>query len=258
MSGLELSIFVCLVAGLATLYASVGHGGASGYLAAMALLGTAPEAMKPTALTLNILVAGMGTIQFARAGHFVGSRFFPFAALSMPCAFLGGLLTLPTWLYQPLVAVALGWAAWRLARRPASSGLPETDAAPPRRLPLPTALAAGAGIGLVAGLTGVGGGIYLSPLLLLAGWASPRQTAAVSAAFVLANSVTGLGGHLAAGAEMPWTLIAAGAPAAFAGGLFGTVLGSRRLPDPAIRRLLAAVLFLAALKLLFTTASWSS
>ncbi|MFA9478754.1 sulfite exporter TauE/SafE family protein [Phycisphaerales bacterium AB-hyl4] len=243
MTGIELVILAVLVAGLAALYASVGHGGASGYLAAMAMLSVAPASMKPTALMLNILVAGLATVQFARAGHFVWSRFLPFAIASMPLAFVGGMIALPTWAYQPLVAAALIWAAWRLA----STSTVTMD--PSRRVPIALALTAGALIGLISGLTGVGGGIYLSPLLLLAGWATARQTAAVAAAFVFVNSITGLTGHLLVGGEMPWPLIAWTAPAAVIGGVIGARLGSQRLATPAIRRLLAVVLLVAAVKL---------
>ncbi|MEX0652699.1 MAG: sulfite exporter TauE/SafE family protein [Phycisphaeraceae bacterium] len=242
MSGIELAILTVLVAVLAALYASVGHGGASGYLAAMAMLSVAPASMKPTALTLNILVAGLATVQFARAGHFVWGRFVPFAIASMPLAFAGGMIALPAWAYQPLVAAALIWAAWRLAR--SSSSAPVE----PRHVPIALALTVGALIGLVSGLTGVGGGIYLSPLLLLTGWATPRQTAAVAAAFVLVNSVTGLSGHMLSDAAMPWPLIAWTAPSALVGGVLGAWLGSRHFANPTIRQLLAAVLVVAAIK----------
>ena len=249
MDATILLILAALVGVLAGLYASVGHGGASGYLAAMALLGLAPEQMRPTALVLNVLVAGLATVQFARAGHFSWNRFWPFAVASVPLAFVGGMVVLPAWAYQPLVAAALAWAAWRLAwhRGPGEQT--------PRALPLSLAIAVGALLGLVSGLTGVGGGIYLSPLLLLCGWATPRQTAAVAAAFVLVNSLSGLTGQLASGTQLPWQLIAWTAPTAVAGGFIGARMGSARLANPTIRRLLAAVLLVAVAKLLWQLSS---
>ncbi len=244
MTGLELTILAIAVAALAALYASVGHGGASGYLAAMALLAVAPADMRPTALTLNVLVAGLALAQFAQAGHFIWQRFVPFAVTSIPLAFVGGLILLPGWAYQPLVALALLWVALRLLFGD------KLVRERPRRLPLSAALAAGGGIGLVSGLTGVGGGIYLSPVLMLAGWATAKQTAAIAAAFVLVNSLAGLAGHAAGGGAMPWVMIGLTAPAAVLGGAIGASLGSRRLAGPAIQRVLAMVLLVAVGKLL--------
>lgn len=234
-----------LLAGLvfvaATLYASVGHGGASGYLAAMALVGVAPEAMRPAALALNVLVAGIGTVAFARAGWFSWGRLWPFAALSVPAAFAGGAVNLPSGLYRPVVGVVLLVAAVRLLRR--SSGAVET-----RPLPVPVALAAGAAIGLLSGLVGVGGGIFLSPLLVLARWADVRTAAGVAAAFILVNSVAGLLGQATQGAALPAFLpVLAGT--AVVGGWIGAGLGSRGLPAPAVRRVLAVVLIVAGLKM---------
>jgi hypothetical protein len=226
----------------ALLYASVGHGGASAYLAVMALLGVAPAVMKPTALVLNILVSGIGTVLFYRAGSFSWRTFWPFALGSAPLAFAGGLLTLPMDWYRPVVGLVLLYAAWRLWPRAASLPLE-------RALPRGLALGLGMGIGFLSGLTGVGGGIFLSPLLLLARWADPRQTAGVSAAFILVNSVAGLLGHLADAAALPpmlpWWATAAGV-----GGLAGAWWGSHRLPPTSLRRLLALVLVVAALKML--------
>jgi hypothetical protein len=227
----------------ALLYASVGHGGASGYLAVMALFGVAPATMKPGALALNVLVATVALVQFARAGAFEWRLFWPFALVSVPGAFLGGRVP-PAGFYGPLVGVVLLFAAWRLG---ASSRTPEVQ----RKLPVPVALAVGAALGFLSGLTGVGGGIFLSPLLLLSGWAEPRRTAGVSAAFILVNSLAGLAGRVTSLAELPSTF-PAWAAAALLGGVIGATYGSKRLANPTLRRLLALVLVVAGLKMVAT------
>jgi uncharacterized membrane protein YfcA len=241
---LLLSLLVLLAAAL---YSSVGHGGASAYLAAMALFGLAPAVMKPTALCLNLLVASLTTFRFYRAGYFSWRTFLPFAAASVPFAFLGGALTLPTNVYKPIVGVVLLFAAVRLFLRARAKAGANAETRPP---PLWLAALLGAGVGLLSGLTGVGGGIFLSPVLLLAGWADARRTAGVSAAFILVNSAAGLLGNLTSVKSLPAALPYL-ALAALAGGLVGSELGSRRLPSPAIRRLLALVLVIAGVKLIF-------
>lgn len=224
------------------LYASVGHAGASGYLAVMALIGTAPEAMRPTALVLNLIVATIGTRNFVRAGHFDRDLFWPFAAASVPMAFLGGTLALPVDAYRAVVGVVLVLSAARFVITLRSPDT--TRGAPPRSV----ALASGAALGLLAGLTGVGGGIFLSPLLLLLGWASLRVTAATSVVFILVNSAAGLAGQLGTidalpDELLPWSI------AVLVGGSVGSWLGARRLPSPALRAVLAAVLLVAGVKL---------
>jgi uncharacterized protein len=239
---------ITVLAGLiflaAILYSSVGHAGASGYLAAMALLSVPPDAMKPTALCLNILVATIGTIQFARAGHFAWKIFWPFAITSIPLAFVGGAMRLPYHYYKAVVGAVLLFAAFRLAFSAKKSS---DDATKP--IPIPAAMISGGGIGLLAGLTGVGGGIFLSPLLLLAKWATVRQTAAVSVAFILANSIAGLAGNIASvrylPPEIPLLAIAAGL-----GGTIGSYLGSRRAAPIVLRYLLAVVLLSAGCKMI--------
>ncbi|MSU57371.1 MAG: sulfite exporter TauE/SafE family protein [Pedosphaera sp.] len=235
---LALLIFVA-----ALLYSSVGHAGASGYLAAMALFNLAPDVMKPTALVLNLVVATVGTIRFARAGHFAWNIFWPFAVTSIPCAFLGGWLKLPMTTYKIILGGVLIFAAARMAFKVAD------HAAGPKPLPLVPALFSGAALGLLSGLTGVGGGIFLSPLLLLLRWADVRKTAGVSVAFILVNSASGLLGHLASVRNVPHEIIW-WAPAALIGGLLGSELGSRRLAPMTMRRLLAVVLVVAGVKML--------
>jgi len=238
---LTLLIFIA-----ALLYSSVGHGGASGYLAAMALFNVPPDVMKPTALVLNLFVAGVGTIRYARASCFSWNILWPFALLSIPFAFLGGMWKLPTQAYRIILGLVLLFAAWRLA-------IKQSAHAPPTQKPivLPAALVMGAAIGLLSGLTGVGGGIFLSPLLLLLGWADVRKTAGVSAAFILVNSVAGLLGHWQSVKTLPPEIIW-WAPTALLAGLIGAELGSRRLTPLTMRRMLAAVLVVAGFKMLLT------
>lgn len=235
---LTLLIFIA-----ALLYSSVGHAGASGYLAAMALFGLAPAVMKPTALTLNLVVATVGTIRYASAGHFDWKLFAPFAALSVPMAFVGGMLKLPIATYHVVLGLVLLFAAWRLVVKPAVAA---GDLKP---VSVPRALLFGAGLGLLSGLTGVGGGIFLSPLVLFLGWADVRKTAGVSVAFILVNSASGLLGHLASVKQIP-PEIGWWAPAALLGGIIGAELGSRRLAPLTMRRLLSVVLLVAGVKML--------
>ena len=241
----ELAAFVFLAAAL---YSSVGHAGASGYLAAMAIVGLAPETMRPTALALNILVATIATVRYARAGQFDWRTLWPFALASVPAAFLGGVLHLPTTLYRPLVGVILLLAALELVRSARRSAAREADAPQPD-VPVVPALLIGAGTGLLSGLTGTGGGIFLSPVLLFLGWAQTRKTSGVSAAFILFNSIAALAGTTFALSALPpaiplWLL------AATVGALLGTQLGTRLLPIPALRYALSMVLVIAGGKLI--------
>jgi len=226
-------------------YASVGHGGASAYIAAMALAGIAPQEMRPIALLLNILVSSLGTWKFCRAGYFRWRLFWPFAVVSIPMAYLGGAITLPGQAYKILVGVVLLYAAVQLWR----SGKGGEEMRAVREPPLGWAMAIGAAMGLLAGLTGVGGGIFLSPLLLMLGWAGTKQTSAVAAPFILVNSIAGLAaGFVAKSATLPayvWILAAA----VLAGGWLGAEYGSRRFTNPVVRRVLAVVLALAGAKM---------
>jgi uncharacterized protein len=243
MSELSLASLIFLAA---VLYSSVGHGGASGYLAAMALFGMAPEVMKPTALFLNIIVSAIATIKFYRAGCFDLDLFWRFAISSIPCAFIGGTIAIPTQIYRPLVGVVLLYAAARLLLN-TKSAEPPAPRFPSNWLPI----VLGMFIGLLSGLTGVGGGIFLSPLLLLMGWATIRQSAGVSAAFILVNSIAGLLGYLTKFPTLPsglwlWAIAAA------VGGWIGAEYGSNRVGSKSLQRLLAAVLTIAGMKLILT------
>jgi len=232
----------------ALLYSSVGHGGGSGYLAAMALLGMPPAMMRPTALVMNIGVASISLYKFARAGGFNWRLFLPFALTSVPMAFVGGRIHLPVAWFGVLLGIVLLYSALRLFSETLQRhGTGRVVSGPP---PVWLALLLGAGIGLLSGLTGVGGGIFLSPLVVLMGWATVRDSAAPTAAFILVNSVSGLIGLLTRQPTLPealpWWVAAV-----LAGGLIGATLGARRLGNVGLRRALAAVLLVAGAKLVF-------
>jgi hypothetical protein len=230
---------------IAALYATIGHGGASGYIAAMVWVGVAPVVLKPTALSLNLLVSVVGTLCFLRAGHFRWHLFWPFALTSVPASFLGGYVSLPLHAYKVLLGVLLFVSAYRLL--PGSSK-PAEITSPPR---VPVALGAGTLIGVASGLTGVGGGIFLSPLLVLMGWARAKEASAVSAPFILVNSAAGLFGFLCRhqGVHEPSLALLA---AALVGGVAGSYLGCYRLPRAVIVRTLSLVLFTAGAKMVLT------
>ncbi|MCA1572027.1 MAG: sulfite exporter TauE/SafE family protein [Chloroflexi bacterium] len=227
----------------ALLYASVGHAGASAYLAAMALVGVAAGTMRPTALVLNLFVASIVVTRFVRAGHLPWRTLVPLAAGSIPMAFVGGSIELPGELYRPLVAIVLLAGAWRLA----TAAVPTDDQQAPG-VPVAAGIAAGAVIGLLAGLTGTGGGVFLTPLLVLAAWTGTRDAAGLSGAFILVNSVAGLAGMVTGGISLPPALPLWVASVAV-GGLIGSWLGAVRFSILNLRRALAIVLVLAATKL---------
>jgi uncharacterized membrane protein YfcA len=228
----------------AALYASVGHAGASAYLAVMGLFSFAPNVMKPTALALNILVAAVATLKFYRAGLFSWPIFWPFAVASIPAAFIGGAMTLPTQSYKIVVGLVLLYAAVWMFR---SSLRPLRTAA--HLPPLWAAIVSGLAIGFLSGLTGVGGGIFLSPLILYMAWADTRSTSGVAAPFILVNSIAGLLGHLSSVSQLPPNIPVWGA-AAVVGGWIGATYGSKHAPPPILRQLLSLVLIVAGVKLI--------
>jgi len=229
----------------AFLYAAVGHGGASAYIAAMALAGVAPAEMRPMALMLNVVVSSLATYKFWRTGHFRWGLFWPFTAASIPMAYVGGAIVLPGAAYKVLVGLVLVYAAWQLWW----SARAGEQLRPGRLLSVPLAMIIGAALGVLSGLTGVGGGIFLSPLLLLAGWAGTKQTSAVVAPFILLNSLAALAAGLARNpAPAPdyalWLVVAV-----LIGGWAGAEYGSRRFANPLLRQILAVVLGIAGGKM---------
>ncbi len=238
-----IALFIAIIV-IAFLYSSVGHAGASGYIATMALFGFAPNVIRPTALVLNILVALLGSFQFWRAGHFKWQLFWPFALPAIPGAYLGGYLQLPMSILRIIIGLVLLFSAARLFIRKKDPD----DVHPPST---PVALGLGGAIGFLSGLTGTGGGIFLTPLLLFAHWAKTKQASAVSALFILVNSIAGLIGFVRAKQTIP-SLAYSLAIAAVLGGAIGSYLGSRRFPVRAIAILLATVLVIAGAKLILT------
>lgn len=241
---LELAFLSAAIFVIALLYSCVGHAGASGYIAVMTLFGVAPAVIKPTALTLNILVACIGALQFWRAGHFSWRLFWPFALLAIPMAFLGGYINLPTHVFKVLVGIILLFSAVRLLLRPSD----DYDTHDPAK---PLAISLGAGLGLLAGLTGTGGGIFLTPLLLFMRWARAKPAAGTSALFILVNSISGLLGNVSSTKSLPSFIVVLLA-AAGAGGIVGSYLGSKRFDHATIKRCLAFVLLIAGAKLIWT------
>lgn len=231
----------------AFLYASVGHAGASAYLAAMAIVGVTPDVARPTALALNILVASFVTFRFWRAGLVNPRAVLPFVIASVPLAFVGGAIDVPASVYKPLLGMVLIVAAAGFARTARS--VADDDSAPIAS-PLLPALLVGGAIGLLSGLTGTGGGIFLSPVLLFAGWATTRQASGIAAGFILLNSIAGLAGNFASVGSVPSDL-PLWAAAVLIGAVIGAEVGSRRASPPKLRLALALVLLLAGLKLIF-------
>ncbi len=243
---MSLLVLLFLLALVAFLYASVGHGGASGYLAVMALLGVAPVLMKSSALVMNLAVSLFSFIGFYRAGFFRFKLFFPFALSSIPCSFIGAMYVLPDSIYKKILAVCILISIARLLYQFDKSNK-ENNA-----IPWPIGLLVGAIIGIISGMIGIGGGILLSPLMLLMRWGNLKETAAVSALFIFVNSVSGLLGAIAKGTfvmsqDLVWSVLAT-----VVGGAVGAYLGSHKFNVPTLKYLLALGLTIACLKLFFT------
>ena len=240
-------LFYGLLFVIAFLYASVGHGGASGYLALMAIFSFSPQVMKPTALLLNLFVSTVSFIQFYRGGHFKWKIFLPFAIASVPMAFVGGLITIDGTIYKKILGLLL---IIPIIRFLFFSNIKVEEKKEPN---IALSVLIGALIGFLSGLIGIGGGIILSPVLLLLKWTDQKQTAAISAAFIFVNSLSGLFGQLKKGIYFSADMYAYVA-IAFVAGLCGAYFGSLKFRQTILKNTLGLVLALAAYKLLFTHA----
>lgn len=240
---LEIGILAAAFLAIAFLYASVGHAGATGYLAIMAIAGMSPALMKPTALTLNVIVASVAVFKYYKRGAFSWPLFLPLVLASFPFAFIGGKITLPPDYYKPLVGIFLLYASWQAFKR-------SIDEKPYdiKKVSWPTLIVCGGTLGFLSGLTGVGGGVFLSPLMLFMQWASVRVISGVAAAFILINSISGLAGLLSNGLVqapgLPWWAVAV-----LVGGFIGAEYGSGRFKTTTIQKLLALTLLIAGIKL---------
>ncbi len=246
LSATQTSLLLAAIGVIALLYSSVGHGGATGYLAVMALAGVAPALAKPGALWINCFVASIAFWRFRSAGFFDRNIFIPLAIASVPCAWLGSRLHLEGRVYAYVLGATLLAAGWLLGwgRR-----TQDTETARPINLPL--ALVTGGGLGLLAGLTGIGGGVFLTPLLIFLGWTPAKTAGGISALFIVVNSVAGLIGL--GEKALIWQPAYLAAPViAVAAAFVGTHFSVKRWSLPVFRRVLAVVLWVAALKLLLT------
>jgi uncharacterized membrane protein YfcA len=240
----QLPFITISVVVIAFLYSSVAHGGASGYITVMSLFGITPALIKPTALILNISVACIGSWQFWRMGFLSWKLFWSLVTLSIPMSFLGGYLNLPATIFKTILGVTLLLSAIRFLVKP----IEDTVSTEPI---LPIVLSVGGVIGLLSGLTGTGGGIFLTPILLWMRWASAKTASAVSAMFILVNSISGLLGNLSATRQVsPFAAILL--VAAVLGGIIGSYLGSHKLSHDVIQQLLSMVLIIAGLKIMLT------
>ena len=240
-------IFYGLLFVVAFLYASVGHGGASGYLALMALFSVAPAVMKPTALLLNLFVSLIAFLQFYRGNFFRWRIFWPFALASIPLAYVGGLILVDANIYKKVLGLLLLLPVIRFLF------FSQTKVEEKKQSNIGLSLFLGATIGFLSGLIGIGGGILLSPMLLLLKWTDQKETAAISAIFIFVNSLSGLAGQLTKGIQFTSDMYSY-VIVAFIGGLCGAYFGALKFRQPILKNVLATVLLLAAYKLLFTTA----
>jgi hypothetical protein len=241
---MEELLFLGLLFIIALLYSSVGHGGASGYIALMALFNFAPEIIRPTSLILNIFVSSIALFSYARNGHFRLKLLLPFIITSVPLAFVGGMITVNPKTFKIILGIFLIIAISRMIYNPKNKDIEITE------INKPLALAIGTLLGFLSGLIGIGGGIILSPVIILLKWATIKETAAVSAAFILVNSVAGLSGQISGGFQLA-PEIGYMLGAAILGGLLGSYMGSFKIPDKALKYALSVVLTFASYKLFF-------
>jgi uncharacterized membrane protein YfcA len=237
--------FLTILPVVAFLYASVGHGGASGYLALMALFSFSSEIMKPTALLLNLFVAAIAFYHYYKQGYFNKKLFFPFAAASIPMAFLGGLVTIDTSLYKKVLGILLIFAILKLLN------VFGKESEKIKQIKTWQGVIVGGIIGFLSGLIGIGGGIILSPVILLLHWGKMKEAAAVSALFIWVNSAAGLTGQFSSGITLELTSIVF-VILALIGGFFGAYWGSQKFNNKLLRHMLAFVLIIASIKLFLT------
>lgn len=238
MESFDIILFI-----VAFLYAAVGHGGASGYLALMAIYGIAPAEMKPTALLLNLFVSGSAFLQFYRRKHFIKQLFIPLALASIPMSFIGGMMVIEDHIYKKILGVLLLLPVIRLFF------FANTEKAELKESNIYISLLVGGSIGLLSGMIGIGGGIILSPVLLLLKWTDQKQTAAISALFIFVNSIAGLGGQFTKGIAFNNNMLIY-VVIAFSGGLLGAYYGASKFNHNVLKNVLGLVLFTAAFKLL--------
>jgi hypothetical protein len=251
---LETTLLIALGAfAMATMYSTVGHGGGSGYLAILAIAAIAPEQMRPTALLLNVVVASIATWKFAGQGKFRKDIFLPLICASIPAAFIGGAFALPPQLYKPIVGIILLLAAIRLC-------IPIQGKERTKSPQIFVLIVTGICIGFISGVIGIGGGIFLSPLVLLLGWTTAKQTATISAPFILLNSMAGLCGITfeLGGLPISAPLVAPLLVAVVVGGYIGATFGSKKLGHMGLRTALGIVLLFASAKMLLTSTNTAS
>ena len=237
-------LFLLLLPIVSFLYSSVGHGGASGYLALMALFSFAPETMKPTALILNLFVAGISFFYYYKEGHFNKNLFIPFAIASIPLAFLGGTIDIEASVYKKILAILLVFAILKMLN------VFGKEKEGTKKVELWQGLVVGGIIGFFSGLIGIGGGIILTPIILLLHWGNMKEAAAVSALFIWVNSASGFVGQLSSGVRLEietFVLVAV----ALVGGVLGGYYGSKKINNKKLRYILAFVLAIACFKLFF-------
>lgn len=232
------------IAVVAMLYSAVGHGGASGYIGVLSLLSFPGQSVATTALILNVIVAGISSLAFIRQKHFSWKLLWPFLLGSVPAAFIGGYWKMSAGIYSLILAVTLLLVAIRLI----FIKLPETDELHLREAGKTAAAGCGAGIGLISGMVGIGGGVFLTPLLVLTRWSETKTAAGVSAVFIVVNSLSGLAGR-AISAELDCGVLLPLVVPGTIGGLIGAQLGAKKLSAPVLRKVLAAVLLIASFKL---------
>ncbi|NQX84573.1 MAG: sulfite exporter TauE/SafE family protein [Flavobacteriaceae bacterium] len=235
--------FILILPLVAFLYASVGHGGASGYLALMVLFSFSPTLMKPTALLLNLCVAGIAFYHYYKAGHFDKRLFLSFAATSIPSAFVGGMITIDASIYKKILGILLVFAILKMLNIIGKQGNKI------KKVRLWQGLIVGGFIGFFSGLIGIGGGIILTPIILLLHWGNMKSAAAVSALFIWVNSMAGILGQISSGVELKTESFML-ATIAFLGGFLGSYYGSKKFKNKVLSQLLVVILITASIKLL--------